>query len=479
MFTDEQRGSVWQQIRQIDLRAFASILTPQVLAAAAGECGLALGPTALNAATLTWLGISAALRPALSFCKVLVATFRLLRDMDRLPKPSAESRSRRCRRPSRRRSKYDPRREPSADPTEEAFAQARAPLPQRWWVALLLVLGRIFDSRYGPLLRYRGFRLLSLDGTCLSLDRWKELGRHFGCARNQRGTPRPQARMVMLLLATVRMPWRYELTPRGEGEPTVAARLLRELEKNDLVLMDRLFFNYGLFAQIQAAEAFFAIRRPKAPRLRTIASLGPHDRLVSWSPAARRWKNARITLRVIDYQIKGFRRSAIVTNVLDAQRISRTQFLGLSGSETWMTEHDTGLYHRRWEIETAFRELKRVQQMQGKLRGRTPAAIQYEVAGHVLLYLLTRWLMVEAAVTHGKDPLRLSFTDALREVNYAAGVLVLCTPSQQQRLVHHMLAEIARHEVPPRPGRHYPRPNDGKTRYTGCGHRILSSKIKP
>jgi ribosomal protein S14 len=31
------------------------------------------------------------------------------------------------------------------------------------------------------------------------------------------------------------------------------------------------------------------------------------------------------------------------------------------------------------------------------LRGRTPQAITFEVAGHMLLYLLTRWLMVEAS----------------------------------------------------------------------------------
>jgi hypothetical protein len=49
------------------------------------------------------------------------------------------------------------------------------------------------------------------------------------------------------------------------------------------------------------------------------------------------------------------------------------------------------LYHRRWEIETTtFRELKRVQQMHGQLRGRTPQTIEFEVAGHVLLHLLVR-----------------------------------------------------------------------------------------
>lgn len=476
MFKDEQRCSVWQQIRQQDLSVFATLLTPQVFSAAAAECGLKLGASALNLATLAWLGIAAAMRPTVSFAQVLLATFRLLRDMDRLPHPAPP----RC--PRRRRrgktSKHDPRRQALTPPSEEAFAQARALLPLKWWVALLLVLGRIFQSRHDSLLRFQGFRLLCLDGTCLSLERRKTLGRHFGYAHNKHGTPRPQARMVMLLLANVRLPWRYELSDRAQGEPTLAARLLRDLQEQDLVLMDRLFFNCGLFQQIQQAKAFFAIRRPKAPRLKTLRRLGTDDRLVSWRPAAHRWKGACLTLRVIDYQINGFRRSAIVTNVLDTKRLSRQQLLGLEGSQAWVTQHDQGLYHRRWQIETAFRELKCVQQMQGNLRGRTPETIQYEVAGHVLLYLLTRWLMVEAAVEHGQNPLALSFTHALRRIVQTVGILPLCTRQRQRKLVRRLLKEIATTKVPPRPGRHYPRPNDGKTRYTGRGHRIRSSKIR-
>jgi hypothetical protein len=50
------------------------------------------------------------------------------------------------------------------------------------------------------------------------------------------------------------------------------------------------------------------------------------------------------------------------------------------------------------------------------LRSRTPEGIDYEVAGHVLLYLLTRWLIVDRAKEHGIEPLRISFTHALREL---------------------------------------------------------------
>ena len=73
---------------------------------------------------------------------------------------------------------------------------------------------------------------------------------------------------------------------------------------------------------------------------------------------------------------------------------------------------EAGLYHRRWGIETLFKELKVRQELVGKLRGRTPESIHYEIAGHVLLYLLTRWLMVEAGEAYGVDPAALSFVRA-------------------------------------------------------------------
>jgi hypothetical protein len=112
--------------------------------------------------------------------------------------------------------------------------------------------------------------------------------------------------------------------------------------------MDRGFFHYGLFAQVQRAGGFFAIRRTRGPKFKTLRTLGPGDRVVRWTPTRRKWNGASIELRVIDYQVKGFRKGAIVTNVLAPRRMTREQFLGLNASSTWVTRRDQqGLYHQR------------------------------------------------------------------------------------------------------------------------------------
>jgi hypothetical protein len=274
------------------------------------------------------------------------------------------------------------------------------------------------------------------------------------------------------------MPWKYELCPLGRSEKTCAASLLCGLERGDLVLMDKGFWSYGLFCQIAAQRACFAVRLFGGAKLKTVAKLGPDDRLARYRPSERKWKKLGLPrsmdLRVIRYRIPGFRPSAVATNLTD-RRIGRRWWVGLATRDSTLG----GVYHRRWEIETTFCELKVRQRMEASLRGRTPRAIEYEVAGHVLLYLLTRWLMVEAAAKAKLDPLRLSFLHALNDLTDMAPLLVMADPQQAADvLLPRLIKRLAEHVVPLRPGRHYPRPGDGKVRYKGRGHYRRPSKLK-
>jgi len=79
---------------------------------------------------------------------------------------------------------------------------------------------------------------------------------------------------------------------------------------------------------------------------------------------------------------------------------------------------------------------------------------------------------------HGQDSLRLSFTQALRELQDINHTLMTATPQRvSQVLLPRLLARIAEHVVPQRPGRHYVRPHDTKVRVTGSGKRMLPSKL--
>jgi len=75
------------------------------------------------------------------------------------------------------------------------------------------------------------------------------------------------------------------------------------------------------------------------------------------------------------------------------------------------------LYHQRWEIETAFDELKtHLRGRQVVLRSKTPDLVFQEFYGLLLAHYAVRGLMHEAALTADVDPDRLSFVHAIRVV---------------------------------------------------------------
>jgi Transposase DDE domain len=486
MFRDERRCKVWEEIRQHGLRAFGRFLSASVFAEAARRAGVGLGQSALGLPTLVVLGLGAAFHRAKSFADVLVLTVKLLEDSEHWsdsPLATARRNSQRTkkRRGNAKRSKHDPR---GGDPTvvsEEAFVQARQRMPLRFWASLLAILVERFQETRGEQLRWHEFRLMALDGTTVNLPNWKALREHFGCAKNGKSW-RAQARMVMLQFPLARLPFRYELGTLAEGERAVASRLLTGLCCNDLVLMDQGFWSYHLFWQIERQGAYFAIRKFAQAHFRTLKKLGSKDRLVEWKPSdprQRRGLPESIRLRVIDYQIKGFRPTGVVTNVLNPQRISREAWIHLATKEEEGRLRLTqGLYHRRWEIETTYCELKVTQGMETGLRSRTPEGVAYEVAGHVLLYFLTRWLIVEAAATANADPLRISFKQALEELLDMA-VTLITTPAEHvaRVLLPRLLARIVSHRVPFRPGRSYPRPRDGRIKDHGHGKTRCPHKL--
>lgn len=353
--------------------------------------------------------------------------------------------------------------------SEEAFVQARQKLPLQLWWCLIVVLSERFQRAHEEHVRWKRYRLLMLDGSDVALPRWQRLLKHYG-AKGSGQARTPQARLVMLAFAQARLPWRCEIVPQSCHEQTAAKCLLQHLAADDLVLMDRGYWSYGLFWQIQRQQAFFALRLRGGVRLRRRQRLGANDELVSWTPRTRSrkqcsWAGAglpkSIQLRVVRYQVRGYRASAVVTNVLDPRRISRDEWVRMAAVDSRGHVLEAGLYHRRWEVETLFHELKVYQGMEGHFRSRTPRGIEFEIAGHVLLYLPVRWLMVEAAVQHQALPLGLSFKHALQELEDLRVLLIIATPDQVRRiLLPKLLLRIAEHRILVRPGRHYPRPGD-------------------
>jgi hypothetical protein len=488
MFIDPERAEVQDELCRHEQATFAHILTPDLFVQAALQCGLALIRSPLNLINLVWLAISAARHPDRCFADLLGLSLKTLRDHESFPDSRlAQLLGGTTTRPQG--ASHNPR-SPVAQPVSEAaFAKARQRLPTEFWVALFLLLVAKFQQLYGDVIRWRRFRLLAVDGTDLLLPDWPALRQHFGTARNAAGSHGAQARLLLLQFPLARLPYAYVLAPLASGETNLARQLLQGLGHDDLVLLDAGFLCYGLFWQIHNQGASFCVRLRRNLNLRTLKELGldtgAHDVLVEWTPKDSRgqWRQEKLpktlTLRLLTYHAQGFRPLRLLTNVLDAQDVPYEQFWGLSVSEQGEVLHK-GVYNQRWEIEISYLELKVQQRLEGGLRSRTAEGIGYEVAGHLLHYLLVRWLLVEAATTAQVSPLRLSFTAALREIKERwSAAAVASVAWLTQTLRPRLLASLASHRSEERPGRTAPRGEKARRAAKRAKDATQAKKAKP
>ena len=112
-------------------------------------------------------------------------------------------------------------------------------------------------------------------------------------------------------------------------------------------------------------------------------------------------------VRVIDYQLDG---------VADAEPLYRLVTTILDHAKAPAPEL-AALYHERWEIETAFDELKtHLRGARIVLRSKTPDLVRQEFYGLLMAHFALRGLMHEAALTADEDPDQLSFLHAVRVV---------------------------------------------------------------
>ena len=122
------------------------------------------------------------------------------------------------------------------------------------------------------------------------------------------------------------------------------------------------------------------------------------------------------------------------------------------------------LYARRW-CGSRGKTLSRDVKVQGapvgrsRLRGGTQPdlrGIHNEIAARMVALNVVRTIILEATNEHDVDPLRISLAHATRAILVFAPVLASQPVCQVPRICRGMLAEIAAHIVPERPGRTKP-----------------------
>ena len=333
-----------------------------------------------------------------------------------------------------------------AVPTAGALAQAR----RRIGVAPLKSLFALLAGpAAGPSVKgvfWRGRLVTAIDGTSLSCpDTCANLTRYRRGGGSHGGTGYPLIRMLALVACGTRTIIDATFGTDQLGETGYAQRLLGPMRAGMIVLADRNFAARPWLEAVADTGADLLVRVKIGRKLPVCRRLGEGDYLSRIGELEVRVITATITVTT-----PTGRRSEVyrlITTLLDP---------------TYPATEIIALYHQRWEIETAYFELKSTILGGRVLRARTPAGVEQEIYALLVTYQALRIAISDAVLTRPDiDPDRGSFSIALHaardQLIAASGVLTDTAPSAVIDLVGELGRQVLHHLMPARRCRTNPR----------------------
>jgi hypothetical protein len=253
-----------------------------------------------------------------------------------------------------------------------------------------------------------GRRLVAIDGTCLDLPDTPANDGFFGRPGVNKGerSAFPQARVAALAECGTHAIFEAVIGPYTTSESALSIDLLGRLAPGMVCLADRGFYSFKAWENACRTGADLLWRVKDNLILEPVEEL-PDGSFLSdvFDSTTDRARRHPVRVRVISYTIEDGRDPAgpyrLITTLLDHTEAPAAQL--------------AAAYAQRWEIETAFDELKTHQRgPRAVLRSKSPKLVTQEIWGHLCCHYAIRSLMLDAADHAGRDPDRVSFVAALR-----------------------------------------------------------------
>lgn len=321
---------------------------------------------------------------------------------------------------------------PSASAITEAMRRV-GPGPLRE-LFTLLTGSTLICTRHA--VRFAGHLVVAIDGTQIAV---------ADTEANRVTFPKPRAgpngeagypmiRVVAIVASGTRQIVEAVFGSDKTGELTYAQELTTALRPGMLLLGDRNFASYKFFTALTTTGAGFLIRARTghgAMKLPVMTRL-PDGSYLSLAGGVR--------VRVID--------AAVMITTQAATRTGHYRLITTLLDPGAAPAHRVvELYHDRWEIETAYCELKSTILGGRVLRGRHPGAVTQEVWALLAAYQVLRTAMSDTVLDQPTiDPGRLSFTTALLtardQIVHAAGTIAGTTIDLHGRIGTAVLANL-------------------------------------
>jgi len=348
--------------------------------------------------------------------------------------------------------------EASQHVTKSAFFQARKQLSYRAFIELnrQLIDGVYKNMKYFK--TWHGFRLCAIDGTSIRLPNEPDITNYFGVQKgkaNQADCPMGMASVFYDVLNHLVID--SSINPKGTSENTCAEKHLKFTGKNDLIIYDRGYNAFWLYAlHIKHNHAF--CMRAKANKdlvVKAFVESNKKEAIVTFDPnkysintcKQKGLPTSPIKLRLVRVELDN-EVEVLITNLMDSNKYP----VGLFKS----------LYHLRWGIEENYKRLKQWVEIES-FSGKSTLSVQQDFYAKIVAANLTALMAMAAQkitvreTQHLKLNYQINFAQALSKMKHTIVHLVLHAHSDIKLLIERTIRYISKTIEAVREGRSTPR----------------------
>lgn len=340
--------------------------------------------------------------------------------------------------------------------TKSAFSQARKKLHAGAFIDLNTVQVDYFYGHF-PYRKWKGFRLLAVDGSIGQLPETPDVIDHFGLF----GDSIPLGRVSQMFDALNGVTVEALIGPMNAGEREYAACHFAKIGPGDLILLDRGYPAFWLFALIIGKDADFCARVPVGVWgvVDEFVASGRKEQIVDLSPCALAIKECQtrnlptdpIKVRLLRIDLDNGEIEVLITSLLDTDRYLYSDF--------------KALYHRRWPVEEDYKVVKSRTEVEN-WSGKSALSVYQDFYAKIFTKNLTAILAfhaqeeVKQQSRDKKYTYQINFTQALSKMKDT--VVLLFQRTDVLRILTRLWEVMTRTIEPIRPGRKYPRPKSAR-----------------